>query len=193
MLFGILVSSALSSCASPLALSPTASKDILRAELLDDQLSESDLFHLAERVVKEIELCAEFVNARAPRSVAIGRLVDQTEEHVDTVALTDRVLTALKQSGDVRVARDPHYDFVEEAGRYQESELDQEPTSKKEARPSRVDFRLEGALLKGPVQVGNDRFVQYKLTLKLKRPETGAIACTPSVEVRKVFKKARSS
>jgi hypothetical protein len=48
---------------------------------------------------------------------------------------------------------------------------------------------LSGAIATNVQQVGNDKFVYYKLTMNMTNMETTTIDCTQEREVRKQFKR----
>ena len=69
--------------------------DPTRVELLDDKFNESDMQQMADTVIKAIVACEYVAKAPKPPVVIVSKVQNRTEEHIDTVSLTDKVRTAL--------------------------------------------------------------------------------------------------
>jgi PBP1b-binding outer membrane lipoprotein LpoB len=62
-------------------------------------------------------------------------------------------------------------------------------TAKKRGGQVGADYILSGALATNVQEVGNDKFIYYKLTMNLTSIEAGTIDCTEEREIRKKFRK----
>src|SRR3954454_7479544 len=66
-----------------------------RVELLDDKFNEADMQQMADTVIKAMVSCSYVANSPKPPVVIVERVANRTEEHIDTVSLTDKVRTSL--------------------------------------------------------------------------------------------------
>src|SRR3954469_4040095 len=73
-----------------------------RVELLDDKYNEADMQQMADTTVKAMVACKYIANAPKEPVVIVEKVQNRTEEHIDTVSLTDKIRTALIQSGKVK-------------------------------------------------------------------------------------------
>jgi PBP1b-binding outer membrane lipoprotein LpoB len=78
---------------------------------------------------------------------------------------------------------------IEEEMQYQESGAVSGVTAKKRGQQIGIDYQRGGALATNIQQVGNEKFIYYKLTMNLTNLETSTIDCTEEKQVRKFFKK----
>jgi PBP1b-binding outer membrane lipoprotein LpoB len=62
-------------------------------------------------------------------------------------------------------------------------------TAKKRGKQIGADYILSGAIATNVQQVGDDKFVYYKLTMNLTNLETSTIDCTQEKQIRKKFRK----
>ncbi|MEO7163016.1 MAG: hypothetical protein ABI041_08855, partial [Bdellovibrionia bacterium] len=91
----------MTSC-GPKAFTKGEYDDPTRVELLDDKFNEADMQQMADTVIKAMTSCSYVANSAKPPVVIVERLANRTEEHIDTVSLTDKVRTSLIKSGKVR-------------------------------------------------------------------------------------------
>src|ERR1700745_1717012 len=90
------------SACGPKAFTKGEYDDPTRVELLDDKFNESDMQQMADTVIKAMVACNYVANAQKPPGVVGERVQNRTEEHIDTVSMTDKIRTALIKSGKVR-------------------------------------------------------------------------------------------
>ncbi len=180
---------ALSGCAGNKQFTKGEYDDPTRVELLDDKFNESDMQQMADSVIKAMVACPWVANAPKPPIVAVERVQNRTEEHIDTVSMTDMIRTALIKSGKVRFVNKAERETIEEEMQYQESGAVSGVTAKKRGQQIGIDYQLGGALATNIQQVGNEKFIYYKLTMNLTNLETSTIDCTEEKQVRKFFKK----
>ncbi len=164
--------------------------DPTRVELLDDKFNEADMQQMADNTIKAMVSCAWVANAPKPPVVVVEKVQNRTEEHIDTVSMTDMIRTSLVNSGKVRFINkeergtlDDEYDYNKEGGA-----VDQ-VTAKKKGKQIGADYILSGALATNVQEVGNTKFIYYKLTMNLTNMETSTIDCTSEKQVRKKYRK----
>src|SRR3954469_1849820 len=89
-------------CGGPKAYTKGEYDDPTRVELLDDKYNEADMQQMADTIVKAMTACGAVANAAKPPVVIVRGVQNRTEEHIDTVSLTDMIRTNLINSGKVR-------------------------------------------------------------------------------------------
>lgn len=160
-----------------------------RVELLNDQFGESDMQQMAETVIKAVSSCGYVANAKTPPIVMVERIANRTQEHIDTVSLTDKVRTSLIKTGRVRFVNKEERDTLSREYDYNASGTVSKQTAKKRGKQIGVDYILSGNLATNIQEVGNEKFVYYKLTVNLTNTETSTIDCTEEHQLRKKFRK----
>ncbi len=163
--------------------------DPTRVELLDDKFNESDMQQMADTVIKSMVSCGYVANAPKPPVVIVERVANRTEEHIDTVSMTDKIRTALIKSGKVRFVNKEERGTISDEYEYHASGNVSGPTAKKKGGQIGADYILSGNIVTNIQQVGNDKFIYYKLTVNLTNLETSTIDCTEERELRKKYKK----
>jgi uncharacterized protein (TIGR02722 family) len=187
--FGFVTLLAATGCGGPKAFTKGEYDDPTRVELLDDKYNEADMQQMADTVVKAMVSCNYVVNAHKPPVVIVERVQNRTEEHVDTNSLTDKIRTALIKSGKVRFVNKEERGTLDEEYDYNAGGNVSGPTAKKRGGQIGADYILSGALATNVQQVGNDKFIYYKLTMNLTNTETSTIDCVEEREIRKKFRK----
>lgn len=178
----------LASC-GPKAFTKGEYDDPTRVELLDDKFNEADMQQMADTVIDAMVSCNYVRNAKAPPVVIVERVENRTEEHIDTKSLTDKIRTSLIKSGKLRFVNKQERDTLEDEYKYNESGYVSGPTAKKRGRQVGADYILSGALATNIQQVGNDKFIYYKLTMNLTSLETSTIDCVEERELRKKYRR----
>lgn len=177
-------------CSSgPRAFTKGEYDDPTRVELLDDKFNEADMQQMADTVIKAMVSCGYVANARKPPVVIVERVGNRTEEHIDTVSLTDKIRTALIKSGKVRFVNKEERGTLNDEYDYNAAGNVSGPTAKKRGNQVGADYILSGNLATNIQQVGNDKFIYYKLTMNLTNTETSTIDCTEDRELRKKYRK----
>jgi penicillin-binding protein activator len=179
----------LSACGGEKAFTKGSYDDPNRVELLDDKFNEADMQQMADTIIKAMVACPYVANAPKPPIVIVEKVQNRTEEHIDTVSMTDKIRTALIQSGKVRFINKQERGTVQDEYDYNASGAVSGPTAKKKGGQIGADYILSGAIATNVQQVGNDKFVYYKLTMNMTNMETTTIDCTQEREVRKQFKR----
>lgn len=178
----------LSGC-GPKAYTQGEYDDPERVELLDDKFNESDMQQMADQIVNAMVACKWVANAKKEPIVIVERVQNRTEEHIDTVSMTDKIRTALIKSGKVRFVNKGERDVLEEEYQYSESGNVDPVTAKKRGRQLGADYIMSGALATNIQQVGDKKLIYYKLTMNLTNLDTSAIDCVEEKEIRKKFLK----
>jgi uncharacterized protein (TIGR02722 family) len=156
---------------------------------LDDKFNEADMQQMADTIIKAMVACGYVANAPKPPVVIVERVQNRTEEHIDTVSMTDMIRTNLIKSGKVRFVNKEERGTLEGEYQYNESGNVNNPTQKKRGGQAGADYILSGALATNVQEVGNDKFIYYKLTMNLTSLETSTIDCTEEKQVRKKFRR----
>lgn len=182
--------SLLASGCGPKAFTKGDYDDPTRVELLDDKFNEADMQQMADNTIKAMVSCAWVANAPKPPVVVVEKVQNRTEEHIDTVSMTDMIRTSLVNSGKVRFINkeergtlDDEYEYNKEGGAVNQI------TAKKKGKQIGADYILSGALATNVQEVGNTKFIYYKLTMNMTNLETSTIDCTTEKQVRKKYRK----
>jgi uncharacterized protein (TIGR02722 family) len=163
--------------------------DPTRVELLDDKFNEADMQQMADTVIKAMVACSYIANAPKPPVVVVNRVQNRTEEHIDTVSMTSKIQTALIKSGKVRFVNKTERGNLDEEYDYNAAGNVSAETQKKRGKQIGADYTLSGEIATNVQQVGDDKYVYYKLTMNLTNMETSTIDCTEDKELRKKFRK----
>jgi uncharacterized protein (TIGR02722 family) len=179
----------LASGCGPKAFTKGEYDDPTRVELLDDKFNESDMQQMADTVIKAMVGCNYVSNAQKPPIVIVERVQNRTEEHIDTTSMTDKIRTALIKSGKVRFVNKEERGTLSDEYDYNAAGNVNEVTQKKRGKQTGADYILSGALATNIQQVGNDKFIYYKLTMNLTNLESSTIDCVEEKELRKKYRK----
>ncbi|MEW6055622.1 MAG: penicillin-binding protein activator LpoB [Bdellovibrionota bacterium] len=179
----------LNGCGGPKAFTKGEYDDPTRVELLDDKFNEADMQQMADTVIKAMVACPYVAKAPKPPVVIVERVQNRTQEHIDTVSMTDMIRTSLIKTGKVRFVAKEERGTVEEEIQYHESGAVAGPSAKKRGKQTGADYILSGALATNIQEVGSDKLIYYKLTMNLTSLESTTIDCTEEKQVRKKYKK----
>jgi uncharacterized protein (TIGR02722 family) len=179
---------ALSAC-GPKAFTKGEYDDPTRVELLDDKFNEADMQQMADTVIKAMVACTYVANAPKPPVVIVQRVQNRTDEHIDVVSMTDKIRTSLIKSGKVRFVNKEERGNIDEEYDYNAAGNVSGPTQKKRGSQIGADYMLSGALATNVQEVGNDKFIYYKLTMNLTSTDTSTIDCVEEREIRKKYRK----
>ncbi len=191
VVLGIVVGMGAVSC-GPKVFTKGEYDDPNRVELLDDQFNEADMQQLADSVVGAVTQCESVKNAAAPGPlVIVQKIENRTEEHLDTVSLTNKFRTALARSKKVRFIDKAGRKELEEEYQYNEGGNVAQEHRKKRGKQVGADYVFGGELSTHIQEVGDRKLIFYKLTIQMTNLETSVIDCTEEKEIRKIFKKKR--
>jgi penicillin-binding protein activator len=178
----------LSACGGPKAFTKGEYDDPTRVELLDDKFNEADMQQMSETIVKSMVACPDLSADKRP-TVIVDLVKNNTEEHIDMKSLTDKISTALIKSRRVKFIDKDARGTLDEEYRYNEAGNVAKEKQKKRGKQTGADYLMRGAMATNIQQVGNDKFIYYKLTMNLVNLESSEIDCTEEKEVRKKYRK----
>jgi uncharacterized protein (TIGR02722 family) len=176
-------------CGGPKAFTQGDYDDPTRVELLDDRFNEADMQQMADTIVKAMVSCKYISNAPKPPVVIVERVQNRTEEHIDMQSMTDKIRTALIKTGKVRFVNKQERGTLDEEYDYNSGGNVSGPTAKKRGNQIGADYILSGALATNIQQVGDAKFIYYKITMNLTNMDTSVIDCVEDREIRKKFKR----
>jgi hypothetical protein len=99
------------------------------------------------------------------------------------------IRTNLIQSGKMRFVNKEERGTIGDEVNYGEGGAVDPITAKKKGRQVGADYILSGAVATNVQQVGDDKFIYYKLTMNLTNLETSTIDCVQEKQIRKKFRK----
>jgi len=176
-------------CAGPRAFTKGTYEDPETIALLDDQFNENDMQLIAKKMINSIiESPHLTANGKVP-AVMLGQMRNRTTEHIDMVALSDKLKTALIQSGKLRFVDATNRRDIAEEYEYQQSGYVDSTQAKGPGKQTSSDYLLTGTLSSNIQEVGKDKLVYYKATFQLTNLETSEIVWTDEKEIRKAYKK----
>jgi uncharacterized protein (TIGR02722 family) len=179
----------LSSCGGPKAYTKGEYDDPTRVELLDDKFNEADMQAMADTIVKSIVSCPEIDKSDKRPVVIVDQVKNNTEEHIDMTSRTDKIRTALIKTRRVKFVDKEARETIDEEYRYNEAGNVSAEKMKKRGKQTGADYLMRGAMATNIQQVGNDKFIYYKLTMNLVGLESSEIDCTEEKEIRKKYRK----
>lgn len=178
----------LTACGGPKAFTKGEYDDPNRVELLDDKYNEADMQQMSDAIVKAIVACPEISADKRP-VVIVDQVKNNTEEHIDMSSLTDKIRTALIKTRRVKFVDKDARDTLDEEYRYNEAGNVAKEKMKKRGKQTGADYVMRGSMATNIQQVGNDKFIYYKLTMNLVNLESSEIDCTEDKEIRKQYRK----
>lgn len=157
-----------------------------------DQINIQDWANAADQMVNSLLASGKLERSpEQPAIMAVSRIVNNTQQQVDTDYLTKKIRTALNQSGKVMTsttiglgdkAEDPLARDAGDLARFMEGN--------KSAPEKMPYFTLSGKLLENRAKAGSTRQVTYSFQLSLTEIKTGLAVWEDEVEITKQGKKA---
>lgn len=176
-------------CAGPRAFTKGTYEDPETIALLDDQFNENDMQLIAKKMINSILESPQLTaNGKMP-AVMLGKVRNRTTEHIDMVALSDKLKTALIQSGKLRFVDATNRGAIAQEYEYQQSGYVDPNQAKAPGKQTGSDYMLTGTLTSNIQEVGKDKLVYYKATFQLTHIETSEIVWSDEKEIRKSYKK----
>ena len=173
-------------CAGPRAFTKGTYEDPKTIALLDDRFNENDMQLIAKKVVDSILKAP--LNRPEP-AIMLGKMRNRTTEHIDMVALSDKIKTALIQSGKVRFVDVTNRKDIATEYEYQQSGYVDPEQAKAPGKQTGSDLILTGTLSANVQEVGKDKLIYYKATFQLTDLVSSEIIWTDEKEIRKAYKK----
>lgn len=165
--------------------------DVENENLLDDKWSETDMQKAVGMLVGKIVSHRTIGEAKRPPVVMVTKLQNKTSEVIDTQNITDMVVVELTSTGKVEfIDKEARQDISDEY-EYQNSGMVGSDSKKGPGGQIGADYIINGALDSIVKEVGKDKTVYYKITLKLTNLKTSKIEWAGHEQIRKTFKKRR--
>lgn len=176
-------------CAGPRAFTKGTYEDPKTIALLDDQFNENDMQLIAKKMVASILEAPLLTSEGKLPAVMLGKMRNRTTEHIDMVALSDKIKTELIQSGKLRFVDVTNRRDIAEEYDYQQSGYVDPSQAKAPGKQTGSDYILTGTLSANVQEVGKDKLVYYKATFQLTDLSSSEIVWTDEKEIRKAYKK----
>lgn len=179
----------LAACAGPRAFTRGEYEDPNTIEMLSDQFNENDLQLIAKKLVNSLAGSAAFQQIQGRPIVVVGKLRNDTSEHIDMNSLGDKITVELSKTGKFAFTdKDARQEIAEEY-EYQGSGYVRPEQAKGPGQQMGADYLMTGEISSIVQEVGGDKTVYYKMTAKLHNLKTGVIEWTDEKELRKKFEK----
>ena len=164
--------------------------DPTATETLTIDFGSTDLQMIAEKMVGSL-LASPVVRQGHQPVILVSRVLNKTDEHIDTKAITDKIRTALVNSGAVRFVADDVREEVMEELRYQTGSGFVDPeTRRRIGKIVGAGYLLMGEITSIRKKAGRKTDLYFKINLNLVELETGLIRWAEEKEIRKGQKKA---
>ncbi|MGZ3747917.1 MAG: penicillin-binding protein activator LpoB [Pseudobdellovibrionaceae bacterium] len=164
-------------------------EDPEKANLMNDQWSETDMQTVVKDLVSSLTVHPAIKDAKTPPVVMVTQLQNKTSEHIDTQSVMDMVRVDLMKTGKVGfIDREARQDIADEYN-YQNSGMVAKETKKGPGGQTGADFIINGRLDSIVQEVGKDKTVYYKVTLNMTNIKTGMIVWSDNKQLRKAYKK----
>ncbi|MEW6443310.1 MAG: penicillin-binding protein activator LpoB [bacterium] len=145
----------------------------------------TDLQMIAERMVQSMLASPAISDGNRP-VLQVASVVNQTGEHIDTKALTDKIRTTLLKSGKVQFSASEVRQEVIDELEYQRSSGYVDPETRRQVgKQVGAAYLLTGDIASIRKSKDDTRDVYYKMTLNLVNLETGLISWADEKEIRK--------
>src|SRR4029079_10689796 len=93
---------ALASCGPRAFTKGDYDADVEKTNLLNDRFSESDMQHMAKKLVDSMVTSKTIAKADKPPVLMVTKLENKTDEHIDTQSIMDMIKVELGKSGAVQ-------------------------------------------------------------------------------------------
>jgi hypothetical protein len=164
-------------------------EDPEKANLLNDQWSETDMQNTVKDLVASMSAHPAIKDAKTPPIVMITQLQNKTSEHIETQSIMDMVRVELMRTGKVGfVDKEARQDIADEYN-YQNSGMVAKETKKGPGGQVGADYIINGRLDSIVQEVGKDKTVYYKITLNMTNLKSGVIVWSDHKQMRKAYKK----
>ncbi len=154
--------------------------------LRSDKFVEADLQQIAQRLSES--LLASAATSGRP-AVILSAMTNETDEHIDMNALTDKIQVLLGKSGKVQLINAKMRPAVAEEYNYENSGFVDPATAKQKGKQLGAQYLISGRIAAIKQPVGRQEYVYYKAMLEMTNITTNVIAWTDDVEIKKHFRK----
>jgi uncharacterized protein (TIGR02722 family) len=178
----------LSSC-GPKAFTKGEYDDPTRIQLLDDKWNEADMQQMSETITQAMVACPEVAKAKKPPVVIMESVQNRTEEHIDMVSMTNKIRTEMLKTRKIKFVNKEARSTLDEEYNYSDAGNVAKGSKKTRGKQTGADYILGGSMSTNIQQLGNDKFIYYKLTMNLTNTDTSEIDCVEEKEIRKKYRK----
>ena len=159
--------------------------DATAVETLTADYGSTDLQMIAEKMVRSM-LASPVIQQGQRPVLQVSSVVNKTDEHIDTKAITDKIRTTLIQSGKVQFsASEIRQEMIDELHYQKDSGYVNPATGKKIGKQVGAEYLLAGEITSIRKSKDGTKDVYYKMTLNLVDLETGVINWADEKEIRK--------
>lgn len=165
----------------------TADVDVEQPKHMSQNYDYTDMRNITESVVNEL-LASPFLSGQAqPPVMMVAGVQNRTTRYVDTKSLTDRMRTALIQSGKAQFVNEARREELLKEQGYQAAHATPE-TQAAVGRQLGAKFMVSGSLIEmesesaRQVRVSKQKVSYYKLTIEVTDLETSLITWTTEKE-----------
>lgn len=160
--------------------------DAKAVETLTADFGSSDLQATAEAMTQSLLETRYISKAQQPPKVRLRDVKNQSYEHIDTKAITDKIRIKLLKSGSVRFLADKsNLSQVND-----ERDLTETATKKTSVKPmTDSDYIITGTVRSIKKATKDVQDVYYNISLELVDPQSGEILWADEKEIRKVTSK----
>ncbi|AFL67625.1 penicillin-binding protein activator LpoB [Sulfurospirillum barnesii] len=161
--------------------------DAKAVETVTADFGSTDLQATAEMMTQSLLESRYIMKAQQPPKIRLRDVKNQTYEHIDTKAITDKIRIKLLKSGSVRFLADKsNLSQVND-----ERDLTETATKKKTLKAmTDSDYIVTGTVRSIKKANANVQDVYYNISLELVDPQSGEILWADEKEIRKVSKKS---
>ena len=161
--------------------------DSKAVETLTADFGSSDLQATAEKMTQSLLETRYISKAQQPPKVRLRDVKNQTYEHIDTKAITDKIRIKLLNSGAVRFLADKsNLDQVND-----ERDLTETSTKKTSVKAmTNSDYIITGTVRSIKKATKDVQDVYYNISLELVDPQSGEILWADEKEIRKTTNKS---
>lgn len=160
--------------------------DAKAVETVNTDFGSTDLQSTAEKMTQSLLESRYIVKAVKPPKVRLRDVKNQTYEHIDTKAITDKIRIKLLKSGMVRFLADKS-----NLGQVNDERDFTETSTKKTSLKAMTDadYIVTGTVRSIKKANADVQDVYYNISLELVDPQSGEILWADEKEIRKVSKK----
>ena len=159
--------------------------DATAVETLTVDFGSTDLQMIAEKMVQSMLVSPVIAEGNGP-VVQVSSVKNQTGEHIDTKAVTDKIRTTLLKSGKVQFSASEVRDEMIDELKYQRDSGYVDPTTRTHVgKQVGASYLLTGDIASIRKSKEGTKDTYYKITLNLVDLETGLISWADEKEIRK--------
>ncbi|MBP9707212.1 MAG: penicillin-binding protein activator LpoB [Oligoflexales bacterium] len=168
-----------------------------KREIVDDKWNESDAKKTAEVMVNDalkkswLDKYKRMHKGERP-VVIVDDVENRTDEHIDTVSLTDYIQDELINSGEVRFVDKKRRQKILDEIKYQHGGEVAKSTAKERGRQTGADYMMAGAISSSVHTQEGLKTVYYQVNLTLTDLESSEFVWSSKHEIKKRFNRSGS-